>query len=748
MPKEIDTPEVSLFKNGKSPQNPESKNFFEIYQETQTGVHKGQVELVKRLKKAFENATPGERAAKEKEWKEAKVMLPCFTASGTFSQRNNKSLLTHSGIIQGDIDGKDNLDKSLKEMRAVVTTDPTVIAHWVSPSGDGIKFFSRTSSDPAKQAGSFFAIEKYYADQGIVIDKQCKDVSRACFVSYDPEAVFRPYEETQEVVFTALVASESGLEYEKKTKKYSMDVALTALEAISDHHGDLDYDHWLRLSSGMFNSYGENGIRSMEKIFPDIASGYLDRKGKWLKDISAGTIIYLARKIGWRGDVSVVDRFFYEGKKGYHFESSELRYISQNATDLERRLRKAGFTGDNLGDQVDHIQETRDIAFAGEVSGKLAGFYDEGGTRFLVTKSPTFITPVRGEWPTIKAIIEGLLVKHEDAAHGRAQLDTFYGWLKTSVISLRDGDEQDGQALVLIGGVDSGKTFLQNYFITPCLGGRSAKASQFMQGGTAFNSDLFKAEHLVLSDEHMSRKMESREQLAANIKKFTVSTHGERVHAKGVDAFTITPWWRISISLNTEPANLLILPPLTGYDVEDKILILRASKEPFPMPTNTSAEKKRLREKIAEEMPGFLYWLLNDFTIPAKRVCGRFGVTTWHNPEIVKLIQHESEEANLLTLIDAQFWPYNNDDYEKDFGPSDPFLKWEGTATQLKDTLCMSGINTATRSAERLLGSFPNKPGTLLGNLKEIHKDRFSLRKRDGFNIWTIYPPSDHKDLT
>ncbi|NWK54312.1 hypothetical protein HW115_01720 [Verrucomicrobiaceae bacterium N1E253] len=734
----LDEIKVSYFPTIGKTTNPDTVSIASLCDEIKNGAYKEQVENVTKLK---EDYVADPTSEKETAWKDAKKELPNFTTSGTFTRRNGESLIKHSGLMQIDVDPKDNPNKTKDELRAIVEDDPHTFVVFDSPSGDGVKGFARVSINPDDHLGCYEAMRQTYAAKRVVIDDNCKDISRACFVSYDPHLYQAPFEKVQEFKPVPLPEREPAKNGDSEIGEepyYTIEVAKDALKAIKDIHGgnlEGEYELWLKILSGMFNSYGEDGFQAVEEIIG--GDGYQEKRGKLLKDIGVGTVIHYAREnAGWRGDVAMVDRFFYEGKKGYRFESSQGRYIAQNISDVRRRLKKSGIKNHDIDDKIDHIQENRDICYAGEISGRMAGFYDEGGTRFLVTKSPHFIKPKESEFPTIKAILEGALLKHESPENANKQLDSFYGWLQTGVISLRGSNEQHGQAMAFVGGVDCGKSFIQDYIITPCLGGRSAKAALFMQGGTAFNSDLFKAEHLILSDEFMTRDMKSRGKLAANLKKFTVSTHGEQLHAKGVDAISITPWWRVSISLNDTPENLLILPPLND-DVHDKIIILRASREPFPMPTKTAMEKKALREQIEQELPGFLWWLLNKYQIPQERECGRFCISTWHNDEILKLIHAESEEGQFLTLIDSHFWS-GNDEADEII----PRLeKWQGEALELKNQLCSSGSHAAQRSAEKLLGTWSNKPGKLLGKLKKLHGGRIRSKITNGKTIWTIYPP-------
>jgi len=104
---------------------------------------------------------------------EFKKQLPCMLFSGEFSKRNTNGLIRHSGFICLDFDDMDNRDE--------LAVDKYIYACWLSPSGNGVKALVRIPGED--HYGSFLALEKRYPS----IDKACKDVSRVCYESYDPD---------------------------------------------------------------------------------------------------------------------------------------------------------------------------------------------------------------------------------------------------------------------------------------------------------------------------------------------------------------------------------------------------------------------------------------------------------------------------------------------------------------------------------------------------------------------------------
>lgn len=125
------------------------------------------------------------RSAGSKEQRNVlKKGLPSILFSGKFSRRSDNAIMEHSGIICIDFDGfKDN--ESLQVKRDQLCGDKFSYAVFTSPSGDGIKVLVRIPKDETNHKNYFLALEKYYNCEEF--DKSCKNVSRVCYESYDPD---------------------------------------------------------------------------------------------------------------------------------------------------------------------------------------------------------------------------------------------------------------------------------------------------------------------------------------------------------------------------------------------------------------------------------------------------------------------------------------------------------------------------------------------------------------------------------
>lgn len=116
--------------------------------------------------------------------REAKTKVPYVTASGVFSKRNNMSLVNYSGFIAIDIDHRES---DLESIFNALKRDPYTFGLFRSISGRGLCVIIKGSS-PDKHLAHWLWAEKYYLEKiDAAVDKGCKDISRARFVSYDPD---------------------------------------------------------------------------------------------------------------------------------------------------------------------------------------------------------------------------------------------------------------------------------------------------------------------------------------------------------------------------------------------------------------------------------------------------------------------------------------------------------------------------------------------------------------------------------
>ena len=114
-----------------------------------------------------------------------KEFLPSYCFSGTFSYRNNESIIKHSGIIVIDFDAIEN-PESRKEQ---LCKDKFIYFAFISPSGDGLKVGIKIPANIKTHEQSCKAITEYFKDEKL---DEFKDVARICYESHDEKVYFNP----------------------------------------------------------------------------------------------------------------------------------------------------------------------------------------------------------------------------------------------------------------------------------------------------------------------------------------------------------------------------------------------------------------------------------------------------------------------------------------------------------------------------------------------------------------------------
>jgi hypothetical protein len=402
--------------------------------------------------------------------------------------------------------------------------------------------------------------------------------------------------------------------------------------------------------------------------------------------------------------------------------------------------------------QVDQVmlwaRERRAVDYAMNVAGYQDGLHRMGAMRILVRQSPSIIEPKEGNWDTIALLLEGMLVglseldaSAENEAGDKEFIDQrpyFLSWLKVAYQALAAGQNRVGQALILAGQRGCGKGRLQHFLVTPLLGGRSADPSGFMFGRTDFNSELFGSEHLMMEDPATSDKRDDRLYFGEMIKQFAVNDM-HRFHPKGKEALgAISPFWRLTISLNDDPDKVMVLPPLTP-DILDKLIILKCYSAPMPMPTETLEERKAFAAQIESELPAFLHFVLTAPGMERGTVQERqrFGCASYAHPDIARLLFDQSPASQILQLLD-QGKPWN---YEAGTGNGEI---WEGTANELEAWMCdpdNPAISQALAFQARKLCK-KVQLSRLLARLEQDKPLRIGRHRRNNGRLWMVMSPA------
>ena len=124
----------------------------------------------------------------EEQQNSLKKQLPLATISGTFAPtRKAENLVAHSNLLCIDIDKKDNMDVDwFDDLKHEWHNIPQILYAAHSVRGEGW-FAIFHIAYPEKHRAHFEALQRDFANSGLIIDKSCKDVSRMRTISYDPE---------------------------------------------------------------------------------------------------------------------------------------------------------------------------------------------------------------------------------------------------------------------------------------------------------------------------------------------------------------------------------------------------------------------------------------------------------------------------------------------------------------------------------------------------------------------------------
>ncbi|MFZ4740347.1 MAG: BT4734/BF3469 family protein, partial [Bacteroidales bacterium] len=116
-----------------------------------------------------------------------KKQLPAFTPSATFKDGRKADLLDrYSGYVHLDFDKltPEQMDNAF----LMISQSPYTFACFRSPSGKGLKVFVEVNTGAEYHDTVYKQVQLYYEKElNILCDPKCKDITRLCFVSDDPD---------------------------------------------------------------------------------------------------------------------------------------------------------------------------------------------------------------------------------------------------------------------------------------------------------------------------------------------------------------------------------------------------------------------------------------------------------------------------------------------------------------------------------------------------------------------------------
>lgn len=223
--------------------------------------------------------------------------LPYVTVSGVFSYCSDACLVSHSRLLCIDLDGVEDVE-GLKQRLIADGHFCTVLA-FRSPSGNGLKWVIVIDLTMADHKTWFHAVRNYLLANydsltPKMVDSQCQNVSRACFLCYDPQVYVNTDVKEPQLSFDPVAwAGHSADVKQPKRQPISTRQPLHPMEElakaravarelvrrganIADSYGD-----YLKLGFALANGLGNQGrdlYHQLSSMSPKYREGDCERK--------------------------------------------------------------------------------------------------------------------------------------------------------------------------------------------------------------------------------------------------------------------------------------------------------------------------------------------------------------------------------------------------------------------------------------------------------------------------------------
>ena len=245
------------------------------------------------------------------------------------------------------------------------------------------------------------------------------------------------------------------------------------------------------------------------------------------------------------------------------------------------------------------------------------------------------------KWPFLHKWLEQLFVDSGE----QPTLDYFYSWLKRFYMAVLDKEFVQGQAMLLVGPTNKGKSLLSNRVISGLVGGY-ADASDYLSGQTKFNKDLGRVATWVIDDTTSAASFQDQRKATELIKRAVANPRVE-YQAKYADSLSV-PWTgRVVMSLNMDINSLSVIPSLDSSN-RDKLMALRVRDNA----TSNFPRNSILEKTIEEELPFFAKFLV-DWVIPkGVEDVGRFGVQSFIDTTIADAAYDNSSRSTVAELVE------------------------------------------------------------------------------------------------
>jgi hypothetical protein len=326
-------------------------------------------------------------------------------------------------------------------------------------------------------------------------------------------------------------------------------------------------------------------------------------------------------------------------------------------------------------------------------------------------------------WPFMNVWLSQMFIPAYGITGPRPATDYLYAWIKRFYLAVLNRKFSQGQALLLVGPTNKGKSLLSNKVISAMVGGL-ADASEYLSGQTKFNKDLARVAAWVIDDTVSAASFQDQRRATELIKRAVANPRIE-YHAKYVDAVSI-PWTgRVILSLNMDANSLSVIPALDSSN-RDKLLALRISDAA----TSNFPSNNILEDIIDKELPHFCKYIL-DWVVPQDiEVYSRFGIESYIDESIASAAYDNSSRSSIAELV--EFFAIHC----RAANPA--MVEWTGTVTQFQ--VLVQEYNNGRHVGQSANLEFVRRG---VAAMEEAYKSNTKLRPvvsigSGGGKVWTI----------
>jgi predicted P-loop ATPase len=264
-------------------------------------------------------------------------IAPYVTISGYFeNERAADKLSLHSNFIGMDID---DIPEELENIKHLLKNDPYVFAIFNSISGNGICVLFRI--DGGRHIDAFYSIGDYLLkNYQLIIDQSGKDVSRARYVSYDPDLhinekapIFKKYlpKPKKQLQKTKLKTIFVETEFDDIIKQM-VDKNVNCVES---------YHEWIEIAFALSDKFGENG----REYFHQLSA----ISGKYDKDICNKQYSNCLKHTAKGSKITIKTIYYHAKNAGININSQKTKKIAA----ITSSQKKAGLSAAQIAENLE-----------------------------------------------------------------------------------------------------------------------------------------------------------------------------------------------------------------------------------------------------------------------------------------------------------------------------------------------------------------------------------------------------------